>query len=101
MTESEDHFRSEIEAVDLPVLGTDFAIPIFVFEGALDNIAPVPPLTAYMDSITAPRKELVVTANAGHNFMITESAEFLRLLVERVRPLASEPEQPTRSTQEW
>jgi hypothetical protein len=43
---------------------------------------------AYVDSITAPQKELVLIPNAGHNVIATKSDEFLRLLVQRVRPLA-------------
>jgi pimeloyl-ACP methyl ester carboxylesterase len=85
---SDDHFRSPVETDDLPSLGRDFAIPFFVFQGALDNVTPVPPVRAYVDTITAPRKELVLIPNAGHNVMATRSDEFLRLLVQRVRPLA-------------
>jgi hypothetical protein len=47
-----------VEADDLPSLGRDFAIPFFVFQGALDNVTPVPPVRAYVDTITAPRKEV-------------------------------------------
>ena len=56
---SEDHFRAEGQVVDLPALGLDFAIPIFVFQGALDNMAPAQPVTAYVDGIKALRKELI------------------------------------------
>jgi pimeloyl-ACP methyl ester carboxylesterase len=86
---SEDYFRDQGEAVDLPSLGPDFAIPVFVFQGALDNVAPVPPVRTYVDSITAPRKELVLIPGAGHNAIATKSDEFLTLLIQRVRPLAA------------
>ncbi len=89
MGASEDHFRAQLNAIDLTTLGTDFAVPIFVFQGAYDNVAPASALTAYFDSIRAPQKHLVLIAGAGHNVMLTKSDEFLRLLVEWVRPLAT------------
>jgi len=84
---SDDVFREEQTFVDLSRL-RNFAIPFFVFQGAVDEVAPVPPVRAYVDSITAPRKELVLIPNAGHNVIVTRSDEFLKLLRERVRPLA-------------
>jgi pimeloyl-ACP methyl ester carboxylesterase len=86
---SEDHFRGMMDGIDLPALGTDFDVPFFVFQGALDNVAPVAQVRPYIDSIRAPHKELVLLSDAGHNAIVTKSREFLRLLLERVRPLAS------------
>ena len=88
MTSSVDHFGEAIDRDDLPSLGTDFALPFFVFQGALDHVTPVAPVKAYVDSLRAPRKELVLIPNAGHNVMTLQSDEFLGLLVQRVRPLA-------------
>jgi pimeloyl-ACP methyl ester carboxylesterase len=84
---SEDHFRDAAGVDDLPSLGSEFALPFFVFQGAADNVTPVGPVRDYVNSIKAPRKELVIIPNAGHNAMATRSDEFLRLLVEKVRPL--------------
>jgi pimeloyl-ACP methyl ester carboxylesterase len=97
MGDSEDHFRVQLDSVDLPALGSDFAIPIFVFQGARDNVNPVQSLTGYFDSIKAPQKRLVVIPGAGHNVMLTKSDDFLRLLVELVRPLAVQGEPLPRS----
>ena len=83
---SRDHFHAELSALDLSS-ETDFAIPIFFFQGALDNT--VAPLKPWFDSLRAPQKQLVLIADAGHNAINTRRAEFLRLLVERVRPLAT------------
>jgi proline iminopeptidase len=83
---SQDHFRDAVEKEDIPSLGTTFAIPFFVFQGALDNVTPIAPVREYVDRITAPRKELVLIPNAGHNAIATRSDEFLRLLLERVLP---------------
>ena len=63
--------------VDLPALGTDFAIPMFVFEGAEDDVAPAGPAKAYVDSMVAPQKQFVAIADAGHTAMYTRSDAFL------------------------
>jgi pimeloyl-ACP methyl ester carboxylesterase len=86
---SDDFFREEQKSVDLSSL-RNFAIPFFVFQGAVDEVTPLPPVRAYVDSITAPRKELVLIPNAGHNAIVTRSGEFLKLLRDRVRPLISD-----------
>jgi pimeloyl-ACP methyl ester carboxylesterase len=92
--DSQDHFIGVLAdgpdtKVDLPALGTDFAIPIFMFQGAEDDVTAPQLARAYVDAITAPQKEFVSIANAGHTAMYTRSDEFLRLLVQKVRPLAN------------
>jgi pimeloyl-ACP methyl ester carboxylesterase len=87
---SEDHFRDAGEVDDLPSLGTDFAVPFFVFQGEADHVTPLRPVRDYFESISAPRKEMTVIPNAGHNVMTTRSDEFLKLLRDRVRPLVSD-----------
>jgi len=74
--------------LDLRELGSDFGIPVFVFQGADDDIAPAQLARAYVDSLDAPQKQFVAIEGAGHTVMYTKSDEFLTLLVERVRPLA-------------
>ena len=78
--------------VDLAASDKDFAVPIFVFQGANDDFTPVELAREYVDAITAPQKQFVLIANAGHDAILTKSREFLGLLVQRVRPLAIEPE---------
>jgi pimeloyl-ACP methyl ester carboxylesterase len=85
---SEDHFRDAEGADDLESLGSEFALPFFVFQGAADNVTPVGPVRNYIDAVKAPRKDLVLIPDAGHNAVATRSEEFLRLLRARVRPLA-------------
>jgi pimeloyl-ACP methyl ester carboxylesterase len=87
LTNSQDHFRDAVEHEDLPSLGTTFPIPFFVFQGAVDKVTPVAPVREYVNGITAPQKELVLIPNAGHNAIATKSDEFLKLLLEKVRPL--------------
>ena len=88
LTSSQDHFREAVEQEDIPSLGTSFAIPFFVFQGALDNVTPVVPVQGYVDRVTAPQKKLILIPNAGHNVIATRSDEFLKLLLEHIRPLA-------------
>ena len=80
-------FRDQLNALDISSFGMDFAIPFFVFQGAEDNLTPVVPVRDYITAITAPRKELVLIPNAGHSAMFTRSDQFLKLLLDRVRPL--------------
>jgi pimeloyl-ACP methyl ester carboxylesterase len=88
LTSSQDHFRDAVEREDIPSLGTAFAMPFFVFQGAVDNVTPVAPVRDYVGSITAPQKELVLIPDAGHNAIATRSDEFLKLLLQSVRPVA-------------
>jgi len=95
VVDSQDHFFGEdmtgpLASVDLRALGPDFAVPFFVFNGGEDDIAPSSLARDYVAQISAPRKQFVAIANAGHTAMNTRSDEFLRLLDQYVRPLASE-----------
>jgi proline iminopeptidase len=104
VTTSQSHFFGEtmsgpIVSVNLPRFSTDFAIPMFVFQGADDNITPAQMARAYVDSMTAPQKQFVLITGAGHMAMSTKRDEFLKQLVERVRPLAIQPEPTPRSAQ--
>jgi pimeloyl-ACP methyl ester carboxylesterase len=92
---SQEHFLHDDMSgpfmnVDLPALGTDFAVPVFVFQGADDNVTPAKLAGKYVESISAPQKQFVLIPGAGHLAMTTKSEEFLKLLLERVRPLAAE-----------
>ena len=74
--------------VDLPALGTDFAIPIFIIQGEQDLTA-VPELAkAYFDSIHAPRKQFYLVSGTGHEDSAIEVDMTLKVLMEQVRPLA-------------
>jgi pimeloyl-ACP methyl ester carboxylesterase len=73
--------------VDLPALGTTFAIPIFVIQGHEDLTA-VPELAkAYFDSIKAPRKHFYLVPGTGHEPSATELTLIHKVLLDRVRPL--------------
>jgi pimeloyl-ACP methyl ester carboxylesterase len=81
-----------LQHVDLPALGTNFAIPIFIIQGQEDLTA-VPELAkAYFDSIEAPRKQFYLVPGTGHGPSLAELDMTLRVLLEQVRPLALAPE---------
>jgi pimeloyl-ACP methyl ester carboxylesterase len=78
-----------ITKVDLSALGTDFTIPIFIFQGQEDLTALPELAEAYFDSIKAPRKQFFLVPGTGHEASATELALMLKVLVEDVRPLAT------------
>lgn len=79
-----------LELVDLPAMGTYFAIPIYIFQGQ-EDLAALPELAkAYFDSIKAPRKQFYLVPGTGHEPSATELDMMLKVLVEQVRPLAVE-----------
>jgi pimeloyl-ACP methyl ester carboxylesterase len=88
---SEDHFRAAVEHDDLRALGPDFEVPLFIFQGADDDVTPTGPVRAWFDGLRAPSKELVIIPDAGHNAILRRSHAFDALLIRKVRPLAMEP----------
>jgi pimeloyl-ACP methyl ester carboxylesterase len=79
-----------MEQVDLPALGTNFAIPIFILQGQEDLTALPELARAYFDSIKAPRKQFYLVPGTGHEPSATELDMTLKVLVEQVRPLTLE-----------
>ena len=81
-----------ITVVDLPSLGTDFAIPIFMIQGQEDLVA-VPELAkSYFDTIKAPRKRFYLVPGTGHEGSVAALSLMLNVLIGEVRPLALEGE---------
>ncbi|WP_205123619.1 alpha/beta fold hydrolase [Cognatilysobacter lacus] len=73
--------------VDLPRLGTDFAIPMFFVEGAHDLLATPDVAQRYYESLHAPQKALALLEHAGHDpNQDVVDAEY-RMLKERILPL--------------
>lgn len=85
---SQDHFRQLVNEVDLDSLGPDFATPVFVFQGAQDNVAPAKSAETYVQSIHAPLKLFLTIEKAGHTAIFSKTETFQALLVQHVRPLA-------------
>jgi pimeloyl-ACP methyl ester carboxylesterase len=77
-----------LEDVDLPALGIEFAIPIFILQGQEDLTA-IPELAKeYFDSIKAPRKQFYLVRGTGHEPSAAELELIRKVLIEQVRPLA-------------
>jgi proline iminopeptidase len=70
-------------------LAGEFAVPIFVIQGAEDFTTPTSLAKTFVDSIRAPSKEFV-TIEGGHFAVFMKTAAFLDQLVPRVVPLARE-----------
>jgi len=78
----------QLEDVDLPALGTDFAIPIYILQGQEDLTALPELAKAYFDSIKAPRKQFYLVPGTGHEPSAPQLGLTLKVLTEHVRPLA-------------
>jgi pimeloyl-ACP methyl ester carboxylesterase len=74
--------------VDLPALGTEFEIPIFMTQGEVDLTALPGIAKTYFDSIKAPLKQFYLVPGAGHEHSATGLEITRKVLVEQVRSLA-------------
>ena len=68
-------------------LGGEFALPVFVIQGAEDFTTPTSLARGFVDSIRAPRKEFVALDGGGHFAIFMKQDLFLKELVARVLPL--------------
>jgi pimeloyl-ACP methyl ester carboxylesterase len=73
---------------DLYLLGTDFATPIFIFQGAEDDLTPAPIARSWFDAIKAPKKAFELIPGEGHGSLISQPQIFIKLMEEHVLPLA-------------
>lgn len=55
-----------LSQVDLPALGMNFEIPVFIIQGSEDLLTTPGVARRYFDGITAPRKEFVLVPRTGH-----------------------------------
>ena len=69
-------------------LGTTFALPVFVVQGADDVMTPTHLAAAWLDDIAAPHKQLVAIPAGGHLVFATAANAYFDVLLTRVRPLA-------------
>lgn len=56
-----------LASVDLPRLGTDFALPVYLIQGAEDLVTMPEVAKSYFDSIRAPGKEFILLPQTGHD----------------------------------
>jgi len=79
---------NELMNFDYEKLGTEFSIPFFIFQGDDDIITPTKNAERFFQDVNAPLKEFVNIKNAGHLACFARPEQFLKELIERVRPLA-------------
>lgn len=73
---------------DLPALGTDFSVPVFVIQGEHDMTALPELARAYVGSIQAPKKKFILLPGAGHAPSAALWSLTHKVLMEEARPLA-------------
>jgi pimeloyl-ACP methyl ester carboxylesterase len=56
-----------LSTVDLPKLGTEFAIPVYLFHGEHDLVTDIAIARRYFEAIKSPAKEFIVVPLAGHD----------------------------------
>jgi pimeloyl-ACP methyl ester carboxylesterase len=77
-----------LATADLPALGMDFSVPVFVIQGERDMTALPELARAYVDDIKAPAKKFFLLPGAGHAPGEALWALTHKVLMEDVRPLA-------------
>jgi pimeloyl-ACP methyl ester carboxylesterase len=83
-----EHVLSDQLATNLPKTACDINIAYFVIQGRDDIVTPTQAAVEYFKCVKAPKKELILIANAGHFAFMTAPDEFLQALISRVRPIA-------------
>jgi proline iminopeptidase len=71
--------------------GRTFGMPMIFLQGELDLQTPTALVSEVTPQLTSPHTELILFTEAGHLAMVTHRDEFLREMIERVRPLALAP----------
>lgn len=69
------------------VVGHDFQVPYFVFQGDQDDFTPHALAAEHFQRVTAPTKAFVTVPGAGHFAVASHVPQLRALLVGRVRPL--------------
>jgi pimeloyl-ACP methyl ester carboxylesterase len=87
---SAERLWPEISALEAKTLGGEFAVPVFVIQGAEDFTTPTSLARTFVDSIRAPRKAFVPIEGGGHFAVFMKPDAFLKELVDRVLPLAND-----------
>ena len=85
---SMEHLEEPMLDDDLTKSVPELHVPVFILQGRHDLQTVFESTRAYYEQLRAPHKELVVFENSAHLVPYEEPEKFLRVLVERVRPLA-------------
>jgi pimeloyl-ACP methyl ester carboxylesterase len=81
----------QTSALDSKALAGEFAVPVFVMQGAEDFTTPTSLAREFVNSIQAPQKAFITIQGGGHFAVFTKADVALRELSARVRPLAMAP----------
>ena len=84
---SAEHLVPQTSVLDPKLLGGEFAVPVFVIQGAEDFTTPTSLAKTYLNSLHAPRKAFATIDGAGHFAVFTKQDVFLKELRARVLPL--------------
>jgi pimeloyl-ACP methyl ester carboxylesterase len=76
----------QTSALEARTLAGDFAVPVFVIQGAEDFTTPTSLARSFVDSLRAPAKAFI-TIEGGHFAVFMKTSAFLDQLVPRVLPL--------------
>jgi pimeloyl-ACP methyl ester carboxylesterase len=77
----------QTSVLDPKLLGGEFAVPVFVIQGAEDFTTPTSLAKTYLNSLHASRKAFTTIDGAGHFAVFTKQDVFLNELRARVLPL--------------
>ena len=78
----------EITRYDAWAHGTQYEVPIFIFQGSNDVLTTPALAKAYFEEVVAPIKKMELISNSGHFAAFLEPEQFLEKLLVYVRPLA-------------
>jgi pimeloyl-ACP methyl ester carboxylesterase len=87
---SAERLVPETSALEAKALGGDYALPVFVIQGAEDLTTPTSLANSFVNSIRAPLKAFVPIEGGGHFAVFMKPGVFLDQLVSRVLPLVRE-----------
>jgi pimeloyl-ACP methyl ester carboxylesterase len=87
---SAERLVPQTSALEAKALGGEFALPVFVIQGAEDFTTPTSLARAFVDSIRAPAKEFVAIEPGGHFAVFMRPEAFLKELASRVLPLVKD-----------
>lgn len=79
----------QTSTLDSQKLGGEFALPVFVIQGAEDFTTPTSLARSFLHSLRAPRKAFVAVEGGGHFAVFMKPDVFLKELVARVLPLTT------------
>lgn len=84
---SAERLVPQTSVLDPKLLAGEFAVPVFVIQGAEDFTTPASLAKTYLNSLHAPRKAFATIDGAGHFAVFTKQDAFLKELRALVLPL--------------